>query len=82
MFRSCFGGVVEEVKGRALEVSVPLVHKGNGETAEQLDPGKKHFLLEIVGAIGLSFIKEEIDSFCTIKLGGKEIHRTKYISKT
>jgi hypothetical protein len=45
------------------------------------DNNNVHYvLLEIVGAIGLSFVKENnMDSFCIIKVGEKEVHRTKTI---
>jgi hypothetical protein len=38
-------------------------------------------LLEIVGAIGLFFIEDDIDFFCVIQIGNKEVHRTKTIPK-
>lgn len=37
---------------------------------------KKKVLLEIVGAAGLSFVQENLDSFCIVKLGNKKIHQT------
>jgi hypothetical protein len=58
------------------------VLKRNGFCLEVDSPeSQSRTLLEIVGAIGLSFIEDDIDSFCVVKIGNKEVHRTETILK-
>jgi hypothetical protein len=73
--------------GPLLEEKNPLLKKkedldnANNNNDDDDDDAHYYVLLEIVGAIGLFFVKEktDIDSFCIVKVGDKEVHRTKII---
>ena len=70
----------------SIEKDQPVASTEKDQAAEPLllpvkkfAENKSHILLEIVGAEGLSSVKDDISSFCVVKLGDKEVHRTKVI---
>jgi hypothetical protein len=79
MFRACFDRE-PKAKVAAVEFVDDSYESVRGEPllppSTFDDKTKRHVLLEIVGSIGLSLVKDDIDSFCIVKVGDKEIHRT------
>jgi hypothetical protein len=79
MFRACFAHE-PKAKVSAVEFVDDSYESVRGEPllprSKFDDKSKRRVLLEIVGSIGLSLVKDDIDSFCIVKIGDKEIHRT------
>jgi hypothetical protein len=62
----------------ALKSGRDAVGGGREQRKETKKPTQAVFL-EIVGALYLNFVKEDMDPFCIVKVGNKEVHRTKVI---
>jgi hypothetical protein len=84
LFRGCFGDPDREATPNIEDVDsfdssngvVSVFSAGDASTTEKQ---RDDVVLEIVGASGLSFVREDIDSFCIVKVGEKTVHRTKVI---
>ena len=72
----------EPVEGAALgETKTQEIHEVKLSPQHRVTPeNTTHVLLELVGALGLSFLQEDVDPFCIVKIDGKEVHRTKVIA--
>lgn len=89
MFGICFGEseaksppLVDTVETVETEDALSPLSEGvdePGETLEDKVNGVK-LVLEIVGAMGLSKVKDCVGSLCAVKVGEKEVHRTAVIN--
>jgi hypothetical protein len=101
MFRKCLGGsdqhsknvVFAPVASSEREVQVPIKTTASPFQQKKMKPKENNtilVLLEMVGAMGLAFVKQQnklnplsflhehndMNSYCIVKVAGKQVHRT------
>lgn len=71
MFRSCFA--------KESELSPSSEKSWRPASVSFSEDVRERVLLEVVGAMGLSSIKGFVNSYCTVEVNDKTVHRTSIV---
>ena len=72
MFRVCFANTPKDP-------SSSLKNEKRSPTSVKFDVVREKVLLEVVGAMGLSSIKDFTNSYCTVDVNDKTVHKTSIV---
>ena len=72
MFRACFANTPKDP-------SSSLKNEKRSPASAKFDVVREKVLLEVVGAMGLSSIKDFTNSYCTVDVNDKTVHKTSIV---